>query len=267
LYTAHWPLLVSAGMRLIGAVVVLGVGLQIIGWITRLLQRRFEAAEADDSLQAFLTSLARVGLQILLVISIASLLGMEMTSFIAVLGAAAFAVGLALQGSLANFAGGVLIILFKPFQTGDYIEAAGHAGTVHEVQVFHTIVNTPDNRRVIIPNAALSNSATVNYSANSTRRIDLRFGVGYDDDIDEVKAILQEIVSGHRLILDEPVPQVLLAEHADSAVVFLVRVWCHGGDYWSIHFELMENVKRAFDRAAISIPYPQMDVHLDSANE
>ncbi len=261
MYEVYWDLIVSAGARLLSAVAVLVIGFPVIGWITRVFQGRLESADIDESLLGFLTSMARIMLQILLVISAISLLGVEMTSFIAVLGAASFAVGLALQGSLANFAGGVLLMLFKPFQTGDYIEVAGHAGTVHEVQVFQTILNTPDNRRVIIPNGQVSNSATVNYSANPTRRLDLRFGVGYDDDIDEVRTILAKMAVEHELILDEPAPQVLLAEHGDSAVVFALRAWCAGGDIWSIQWDLLEKAKREFDRAGINIPYPQMDVH------
>ncbi len=261
------PWVISMGMSILGAVVALIVGLKVIGWLTRLVQRRMQGLDTDESLRSFLVSLIGIGLKILLVISIASVLGMEMTSFIAVIGAASFAVGLALQGSLANFAGGVLLLIFKPFETGDFVEAAGYSGTVQEIQVFHTILNTPDNRRVIIPNANLSNTATVNFSANPTRRLDFRFGVGYEDDIDAVKAVLAQLAEKHPLILDDPAPQVKLAEHEDSAVVFLLRAWSRREDYWTVHFDMMEEVKRAFDREGISIPYPQMDVHMQGEED
>jgi len=260
------PWIVSAGMSILGAIIALIVGLKLIGWITRLIGQRLQGRDLDQSLVSFMVSIARIGLQILLVISISSVLGMQMASFIAVVAAASFAVGLALQGSLANFAGGVLLLIFKPFETGDFIEAGGYTGTVQEIQVFHTALNTPDNRRVIIPNGNLSNSAAVNYSANPTRRIDFRFGVGYEDDIDEVKSILSDVANGHELIAQEPAPQVKLAEHEDSSVVFLLRVWCRGEDYWAVYYDIMETVKRSFDREGISIPYPQMDIHMQKGD-
>ncbi len=259
IYTA----LINYGMTLLLAIVALIAGLSVIRWITGALARKLEVASVDRSLNTFLIPLARVSLQVLLVISIASLLGMEMTSFIAVIGAAGLAVGLALQGSLANFAGGVLILLLRPFKVGDFIEAAGHSGTVHEIQVFHTLLNTPDNRRIIIPNAHLSNSSTINYSENPTRRLDFKFGVGYQDNTTQVREILMDVAEGHELILDDPAPTVTLGELGDSAVVFNMRVWSRREDYWAIYFAVMETVKNRFDQEGISIPYPQMDVHMD----
>jgi len=250
------------GTQLLLAIVVLLIGLKIIGMIVRAVSRRMIKAEMDPSLQPFMASMLRVTLQILLIISVASMIGVEMTSFIAVIGAVAFAVGLALQGSLANFAGGVLILLLKPFKVGDYVQAAGHAGTVKEIQVFYTLLDTPDNTRVVVPNALLSNSSAINYSKNPIRRLDLTFGVGYEADIDQVRSVLLDLANRHELVFEDPPPQVLLGEHGDSAIVFYLRMWCNAGDYWPLYFEFLETAKKAFDHAGINIPYPQRDVHL-----
>jgi len=256
--------LITYGSRILLAVIVLLVGLRVVRLVSNVVAGRLEKSETDPTLQSFLVSLARVTLQILLVISVASMLGVAMTSFIAVLGAMAFAVGLALQGSLANFAGGTLILLLKPFRVGDYIEAAGFAGTVKEIQVFYTLLDTPDNKRVIVPNANLSNSSTINYNANPVRRIDFVIGVGYEADIDRVKSLLQDIARNHPLVFDDPPPQVVMGEHGDSAIIYYYRMWCKKEDYWTIYFAVMEEVKRTFDREGINIPYPQTDVHLVS---
>ncbi len=255
-------LFVAYASRALLALIVLWLGWNVIRRFTRWVTKRMAQAGVDPGLQSFSGPLIRVGLQILLAISVASMLGAEMTSFIAVIGAAGFAVGLALQGSLSNFAGGVLILLLKPFRVGDYIEAAGYGGTVKEIQVFYTILNTPDNRKIIVPNAQLSNNSMVNYSVYDTRRIDFKFGVGYGDDAGKVKEILRRIAAEHPLIHQDPAPMVVLGEHGDSAVVFYFRVWCNASDYWTLYFELLESVKEAFDEAGINIPYPQMDVHM-----
>lgn len=254
--------IIAYGTLVLAAIVVLLIGLKLIGWISGRITRRLSASELDPSLQPFIVSLVRAALQVLLVISIASMLGIEMTSFIAVIGAMAFAVGLALQGSLANFAGGVLILLLRPFKVGDYIEAAGQAGTVKEIQVFYTMLDTPGNTRVIIPNAQLSNASVVNYSTNLTRRVDFVFGVGYEADPDRVRSILLDIAGKHPAVFEDPPPLVFLGEHGDSALVFYFRVWCKAEDYWPLYFEFQETVKKAFDEAGINIPYPRRDVHL-----
>ncbi|OPL10487.1 MAG: mechanosensitive ion channel protein MscS [Firmicutes bacterium ML8_F2] len=250
------------GSKVILAIIALLAGLKVIGWISKLVERRLKKTDTDRTLQPFLVTLVKVFLQILLVISIVSMLGVQMTSFIAVLGAMAFAVGLALQGSLANFAGGVLILLLKPFRVGDYIEAAGYSGTVKEIQIFYTMLDTPDNKRIIIPNATLSNNSTINYNINPLRRIDFSIGVGYEDDIDKVKSLLLEIADKHPLVLDDPPPQVVMGEHGDSAVVYYFRMWSKREDYWTIYFALLEEIKRVFDREGINIPYLQTEVHL-----
>ncbi len=257
-----YALLIDYGIRLLAAILVLVIGLKVIKAIVALVATRLERTEADNTLSPFLVSSLKVLLQILLIISVASMLGVEMTSFIAVLGAVAFAVGLALQGSLANFAGGVLILLLKPFKVGDYIEAAGYGGTVKEIQLFYTMLDTPDNKRIIIPNAVLSNASAVNYNVNPLRRVDFNFGVGYEDDLEKVKSTLQDIAKNHPLALDDPPPQILLGEYGDSAVYFYLRLWCKREDYWTIYFEVLEAAKQRFDQEGINIPYPQHDVHL-----
>ncbi len=259
---AIYDALIRYGIQLLLAILVLLIGLKIIGIITRVISNRLIKAEMDPSIRPFITSLLKVALQLLLVISVASMIGIEMTVFIAVIGAMAFAVGLALQGSLANFAGGVLILLLKPFKAGDYIQAAGHAGTVKEIQIFYTLLDTPDNERVVVPNAFLSNSSAINYSKNPTRRLNLAFGVGYEADIDQVRSTLLDLAQNHPRIFDDPPPQVLLGEHGDSAVVFYLRMWCDSDNYWPLYFEFLETVKKAFDQAGINIPYPQRELHL-----
>jgi small conductance mechanosensitive channel len=251
--------------RLVLAIVVLLVGLWIIRVTVRVLQRGMAAKEMDATLQRFLGSLVGISLKVMLLISIASMVGIATTSFIAVLGAAGLAVGLALQGSLANFAGGVLIMIFRPYKVGDFIDAQGHAGTVREIQIFNTILKTPDNKTIIIPNGAISNGSVVNISTEPTRRVDMVFGISYDDDIKKVKNILQKIIDRDSRILKEPAPAILVSELADSSVNFTLRVWCNAGDYWGIYFDMHEIVKLEFDKEGVSIPYPQQDIHLHKA--
>lgn len=255
-------LIATYGGKLILVIITLIIGQKLIKYVMKLLRKTLEKSNVDKSLFSFFMSAAKVALYVLLVITIVSMVGVPMTSFIAVLGSAGLAVGLALQGSLANLAGGVLILFLRPFQVGDFIDAVGHSGTVEEIQLFYTILNTPDNKRIFIPNGDLANNSSVNYSAYPTRRIDLTFGVGYDDDLQKVKDILYAIARKQDLILADPEPQVVVTEHADSSVNFSLRVWCNTADYWSIYFELMEKVKLEFDKQGINIPYPQMDVHV-----
>ncbi|QSX09371.1 mechanosensitive ion channel [Alkalibacter rhizosphaerae] len=262
-----WEQVTAFSGKLPLALVVLVAGWILIKFLMRFLKKAFEAKNVDVSLRPFLLSLIKVTLLVMLGISIASMLGAQMTSFIAILGSAGLAVGLALQGSLSNFAGGVLILLLKPYKVGDYIDAAGYSGTVEEIQMFYTILITPDNKKIIVPNSNMSNSGTVNYSAKPTRRVDLVFGVGYDDDISKVKSLLQEIADKDPLVLDEPEPMIVLGQHDASSVNFYYRVWCNAADYWTIYFDTMEKVKLAFDEHDIGIPYPQMDVHLDGIPE
>ena len=198
----------------------------------------------------------------MLLISVVSMLGVATTSFIAVLGAAGLAIGLALQGSLANFAGGVLIALFKPFVAGDVIDAQGFLGKVEKIEIFNTIIKTPDNQKVILPNGPLSNGPITNVTAEPIRRVDMVFGIGYDDDIKKAQGILLEIARNNTKVLKDPAPQVRVGELADSSVNFKVRPWCKTEDYWDVYFDITEEVKKRFDSEGVSIPYPQTDVHL-----
>ncbi|HQU73325.1 MAG: mechanosensitive ion channel [Calditrichaeota bacterium] len=244
------------------ALLTLFVGLWMIKVVIKTADKGMEKAEMDVSLRRFLVSLSRMLLKAVLIISVAGMVGIETTSFVAILGAAGLAIGLALQGSLANFAGGVLILIFKPFTVGDFIEGQGHSGTVHSIQVFNTVLKTADNKTIIIPNGQLSSGSIVNFSAEATRRVDMLFGIGYGDDIPRAKAVLTRLMAEESRILPEPAPQLVLKELGDSSVNFEMRVWANKGDYWGIYFEMLEKVKLTFDREGISIPFPQRDVHV-----
>ncbi|MCV6624101.1 MAG: mechanosensitive ion channel [Cellvibrionaceae bacterium] len=244
------------------AIVVLVIGWWLIGKVVNLTVKAMEKNELDVTLQRFLSSIIGIGLKALLIISVASMVGIATTSFVAVLGAAGLAVGLALQGSLSNFAGGVLLILFKPYKVGDFIEAQGHAGVVQSIQIFNTVMKTGDNKTIIIPNGPISNGSITNYSTEDTRRVDMSFGIGYDDDIDAARDALEEIIAADDRILKDPAHLIVVAELADSSVNFTVRVWVNSADYWGVFFAMQETVKKTFDAKKISIPYPQQDVHL-----
>ncbi len=244
------------------AIVVLVVGWWLIGKVVKIAMKTMDKNDLDLTLQRFLSSIIGIGLKALLIVSVASMVGIATTSFVAVLGAAGLAVGLALQGSLSNFAGGVLLILFKPYKVGDFIEAQGHAGVVQSIQIFNTVMKTGDNKTIIIPNGPISNGSITNYSTEDTRRVDMSFGIGYDDDIDAARDALEEIIAGDDRILKDPAHMIVVAELADSSVNFTVRVWVNSADYWGVFFAMQETVKKTFDAKKISIPYPQQDVHM-----
>lgn len=229
-----------------------------IGGLSKVMQKQ----EVDRTLQTFICNLARTALMVVLIIAVIGQLGVQTTSFIAIFGAAGLAVGLALQGSLSNFASGVLIVLFRPYRVGDFIEAAGVAGSVEEVQIMTTVLKTGDNKKIIVPNSQIMDSIITNYSANDTRRVDMTIGVGYDDDLDKVRSTLQELVAADDRILDEPATTIAVAELADSSVNFIVRPWVKSADYWGVMFDLTEAVKKRFDQEGISFPFPQQDVHV-----
>lgn len=250
------------GPKLLLALLVLWIGLWLANRVAAGVGKAMEAKADDDTLPRFMTSLIGITLKVLVVISAASMVGIATTSFIAIIGAAGLAVGLALQGSLANFAGGVLILIFKPFKVGDFIDGQGVSGTVNAISILNTILLTPDNKRIVVPNGPLSNDVITNYSAEDRRRVDMVFGIGYDDDIDLAKRTLAELIDADSRVQNEPAPQILLSELADSSVNFTVRMWVERADYWGVYFDLMENVKKTFDAKGISIPYPQTDVHL-----
>jgi small conductance mechanosensitive channel len=255
-----YALMIRYGMKFILAMVVLIAGLILIRWITRAIVRFMKKANV---LIPFLKSLINILLKVMLVISVMSMVGIQMTSFIAVLGAAGLAVGLALQGTLQNFAGGVMILLFKPYEVGHFIEAQGFMGTVKEIQIFTTVLLTPDNRKVIIPNSPLATGSIINYSAMPTRRIDFSFGISYSDDIDKVKAILLKMAQeDERVLKDENPPEVMVEALGDSSVKLILRSWVKSEDYWGLFFDITEGVKKRFDASGISIPFPQRDVHI-----
>jgi len=259
---AAWGLIQTWGLKLVYAVVILIIGLWIIKRIDKLVRKALGKKEIEPSLSSFLISLLDITLKILLVITIASMLGIQMTSFIAILGAAGLAVGMALSGTLQNFAGSVIILIFKPFKVGDFIEAQGHMGTVKEIQIFNTILNTPDNKQVIIPNGGLATGSMTNYSAMPTRRVDMKFGIGYSDDIDKARDILKRLLEEDERVLKDPAPFVAVQELGDSSVNFVVRPWVEAANYWGLYFDYTEKVKKSFDAEGISIPFPQRDVHL-----
>ncbi|MCP4992063.1 MAG: mechanosensitive ion channel [Colwellia sp.] len=244
------------------SVLTLLVGLWIISGISKLVKSSMDRSKVDPTLIPFMGSLVSWILKVLLFISVASMVGIATTSFVAVLGAAGLAVGLALQGSLANFAGGVLIMIFKPYKVGDLIESQGHLGVVKEVQIFNTILLSPQSKRIIIPNGATSNGSVVNYTVEGLIRVDLSVGVSYDADIDQTKAVLMDVLTSNNQVLQEPAPFVGLSEMADSSVNFVVRPHCLPEHYWDVYFGVNEAVKKALDKNAIAIPFPQRDVHL-----
>lgn len=249
--------------KLILAIVTLLIGLWLIRHLVAFIDRKL--GPKDPTLNSFLCGLISITLKIMLLISVASMVGIATTSFIAVIGAAGLAVGLALQGSLANFAGGVLILIFKPFKAGDVIEAQGFLGTVAEIQVLYTVLNTFDNRRIIIPNGNLSNASVTNMSAYDTRRCDMSFGIGYGDDIDIAKAICKRLVEEDARVLAEPAPLIVVGALGESSVELTVRVWTKSSDLWPLYWDMQEKVKKAFDAEGISIPFPQRDVHMYQA--
>ena len=265
-YDQGIEMLLQYGPKLLLAIVVLLIGWRVIGAVLKMIDRSMEHHNVESTLQRFLVNFSNFMLKAMLLISVASMIGVETTSLIAMLGAAGLAIGLALQGSLSNFAGGALILFFKPFKIGDVIEAQGYLGRVHEIQIFNTILVTLDNQRVIIPNGKLSNDSIKNVFAEPTRRIDITFGIGYEDDLLKAKEVLWQVIRTDDRILKDPESEVYVSAHADSSINLLVRVWVDSDNYWPVHFNLFEQVKLAFDREQITIPYPQRDVHIHQAN-
>ena len=250
------------GVNILAALAIFVIGRWVIKYLKNLILRVMENRGVDLTLAKFAANLTYVALLAFVIIAALGMLGIQTTSFIAVLGAAGLAVGLALQGSLSNFAAGVLMIIFKPFKVGDFIEGAGVAGVVEEIQIFTTQLATPDNKTIIIPNAKISADNIVNYTAKGTRRADMVFGIGYEDDIDKARDIITDILSKDERVLKDPAPQVAVSELADSSVNFVARAWVNAGDYWGVVFDVTETVKKRFDAEGISIPFPQRDVHL-----
>ena len=247
------------------AIVVFIVGRLIAKVLVKVLEGLLVRAKVDTMLVEFIGSIASAALLLFVIIASLDMLGVNTTSLIAMLGAAGLAVGLALQGSLQNFASGVLLIIFRPFQVGNYIDAGGVSGTVEKITIFNTIMLTPDNREIIVPNAAVYGGTITNFSARATRRIDLVFGIGYGDDVKKARDIMVQTMESDDRILKDPAPTVAVSELADSSVNFVVRPWVNASDYWDVKWDLTEKIKLAFDEQGVSIPFPQMDVHTDKA--
>ena len=255
---------VTNGPNVIWAIIILFVGFWFAKRISKLVAKGLGKRNIDPSLTPYVVSVLSASIKAVVVISAIGRVGIQTTSFAAVLGAAGLAVGLALQGSLSNFAGGVLILLFKPFKVGDYIAAQGTEGTVKEIQIFHTTLTSPDGKKVILPNGTLSNDQITNYSAGPARRVEFKFGIGYGSSMTKAKEAIQSIIDNHEMTLKDPAPLIAVSNHGASSVDFTVRVWCKTDDYWDVYFYYPEKVKDAFDKAGIEIPFPQMDVHMIS---
>ena len=250
------------GINVVLALLIFFIGRLLAKWLTSFVRKMMARTDMEDTLERFLCNLLYALLMVVVVIATINQLGIQTTSLLAVLGAAGLAVGLALQGSLSNFAAGVLIVAFRPYKVGDYVEAGGVAGTVEEVQIFTTVLKSPDNKQIIVPNSQIMAAEIVNYSAKDTRRIDLVAGCGYDDDLDKVHRVLTEIVNGDDRVLQDPAPTIAVSELADSSVNFVVRPWVNSADYWGVYFDLTEQIKKRFDQEGIAIPFPQRDVHV-----
>jgi small conductance mechanosensitive channel len=253
---------VDLGINLVTAIVIFFVGKWIVNLIVKGMLKAMQKGDMDITLRRFVANLARMLLMLFVVIAAIHQLGIQTASLIALLGAAGLAVGLALQGSLSNFAAGVLIVLFRPYKVGDWIEGGGVSGAVEEVQILTTVLKTGDNKRVIIPNSQIMGTTITNYSANDTRRVDLVVGVSYRDDLDKVRKELEGLVAADDRILADPPVTIAVSELADSSVNFVLRPWVKTADYWAVYFGLTEAVKKRFDEVGISIPFPQRDVHI-----
>lgn len=259
-----FDLLASLGIKIITALIVLFIGSKLIKFVKKWLKISPKLDRVDMGVRTFLSSFLGITLYAILFISIAMILGIPTTSFVTALASCGVAIGLALQGALGNLAGGIMILIFKPFKVGDYITTASSSGTVSNITIMYTVLKTPENKVITIPNGSLTNSVIENYSASEERRVDLVFSTGYDCDIDKVKKILLDAANRHEKVLKEPEPFARLTKHGDSSLEYTLRVWCKASDYWDVNFDLMEAVKKDFDANGVTIPYPQMDIHIDN---
>lgn len=259
-------MIMTYGVKLVGAIFTLLIGLWVANIILGVVRKILERSKVDQSLNSFLCSLVSILLKVMVYITALSVLGVEMTSFVAILGAAGLAVGLALSGTLQNFAGGVMILFFKYFKVGDFIEAQGYMGTVKEIQIFVTILTTPDNKTIILPNGPLSTGSLTNFSTQPLRRVDWTFGIGYGDNVDKAYEVLGKLIADDDRILKDPEPFMAVSALADSSVNIVVRVWVNAADYWGVHFQMNEMVYKTFDKEGLSIPFPQRDVHIHQVN-
>ncbi len=255
-------LITSLGIKVLIGILILAVGFFIIKAIKKIIKSSKRLDKIDLSVRSFLASFTTISLYIALFITLAMVWGIPVTSFLTLLASCGVAIGLALQGSLANFAGGLMILIFHPFKVGDYIEAAGEGGTVSEITVVYTVLLTPDNKRITIPNGSITNAVIRNYSAENTRRVDLTFCADYSCDMEKVKSIILNVAGNHQKVFKDPAPFVRATKQAESAIEYTARIWCNKADYWDVYFDVLETVKKAFDQNGITIPYPQMDVHI-----
>ena len=258
---------IEFAINLVLAILIFYVGKFVVNLIVRGTAKVMQTQEVDKTLQTFICNLERMVLMVIVIIAAIGQLGIQTTSFIAIFGAAGLAVGLALQGSLSNFASGVLIVLFRPYKVGDFIEGAGVSGVVVEVQILTTVLKTGDNKQIVVPNGQIMNSIITNYSANDQRRVDMVVGVSYDDDLDKVRSTLRELIDADDRILDEPACTIAVSALADSSVNFVVRPWVKTADYWGVMFDMTEAIKKRFDQEGISFPFPQQDVHLHTVKD
>ena len=250
------------GLKLLTALIVIIVGRQLVKILLKVIKVALEKSKTEETVRIFIANLLNTIFSVIIFIAAINQLGVETTSIIALLGAAGLAIGLALQGSLSNFAAGILIVIFRPYKVGDYIEAGSNAGTVKDIQIFSTVLRTPDNKSIVVPNGSIMDGSIINYSGQPTRRIDIIASCSYEDDLKKVKEVLKTILDNEKRILPEPKPQIAVSELADSSVNFIVRPWVNSSEYLPVKYSLLEEIKNTFDREGISIPYPQTDIHI-----
>lgn len=250
------------GSKVVIGLVLLWIGFKVANYAVKKLGNFLDKKRVDETIKRFMIPLARITLKGLLVLALVNYMGIETTSVVALVGAAGFAIGLAFQGALSNFAGGVLLIVLKPFVVGDFIEVAGHKGTVENISIFYTDLITPDNRMTVIPNSSITSSSLTNYSKLSTRRVDLVVGVAYESDVKEVKEVILEMINENEAVLDSPAPFVGIGEYADSSINFNVRLWVNSQDYWKVYYDFQNNVKDVFESKGIEFPYPHIDLNI-----
>jgi small conductance mechanosensitive channel len=258
-------MLVAYAPKVLGAIITLIIGFWLAGMITRVAKKAMKNRGMDDTITPFLGSLINVGIKVLVLLSVAGMFGIETTSFVAIFGAMAFAIGMALQGSLGHFASGVMLLTFRPYKIGDLVDLGGNVGVVEEIQIFNTILMTPDNKRLIIPNGVVTGGVITNISGQGEIRVDMTFGIGYNDDIDKARSIMQDVIKSCPQVDKSKPADIFVSELADSSVNFTVRPWANSAHYWDVYFYLNENIKKAFDKEGISIPFPQMDVYQHAA--
>lgn len=257
-----WDMVLEYAPMVVGAIITLIIGFWIAGFIAKKARKGMEKRNLDPSLVPFLTSLIGIGIKIMVLLSAAGMFGIEVTSFVAIFSALAFAIGLALQGNLSHLAAGILILFFRPFKVGDFIVTQGYSGTVKEIQIFNTILTTLDNRIIIIPNGAITSGPIENITANPMRKVPMTFGIGYADDIDKARSVIESVAKGCDKIDHTQPVDIFVSELADSSVNFAVRPWVKTEDYWAVYFYMHEEIKKAFDKEGVGIPFPQMDVHV-----